>query len=324
MQIIDDQLCTVIPLYKKEYFVQTIRSLMAQTVIPRELWISDDSPSGFLINDHNLQSDIIRCLVGVQVHYLQGPKIGALSNIRQLLTAANQNNKYVHIFLDDDLIWPTFYHRHLSCLRESKAECSISLRFVIDEAGIPLGSPSIPKIIESSKEKYIFLDYTLIAQSAIQYLNNWLGELSNSVFELASLLDLWDSPAKFRAQGLEDIGSFAIYARRNAAILLCENLSCFRISSSQNTEKKESDAWKAAILGWIPLSEMALKDGVLTLDEHYRCVSQVTQLFNEHFRVNDPFSAICLAEYLDSGARNSSIFSILWIRFLEGAKDYRA
>lgn len=324
MKIVDDQLCTVIPLYKKEYFLATIRGVMAQTVLPGELRISDDSPGGFLINDSNLQAALINSLPGVKLSFSTGPKIGPMRNIRQLLALANLENKYVHILLDDDLIWPNFYQRHLAYLRESKAKCSVSLRFFIDEGGSPIGSPAVPEVIANSREKYVSLDYSLIARSAIPSLNNWMGELSNSVFDGISLLRLWNSPAEFRAHGLEDIGTFAGFSKRDEAIFICESLSCFRASSSQNTQKKESDTWKAAVLGWVPLSEMASKEGAISLTEHYACVQRVANIFDNYFKGSDPDTSRGLAQYLESGAQNSAIFDALWTNFLAKSPDYFA
>jgi hypothetical protein len=322
MKIVDDQLCTVIPLYKKEYFLITIKGVMAQTVLPGELRISDDSPSGFLINDINLQAAIRNSLPGVKLSCSRGPKIGPMSNIRQLLAFANLENKYVHILLDDDLIWPNFYQSHLTYLRESNAKCSVSLRFFIDEAGSPIGSPAVPEVITKSREKYVSLDYSLIARSAIPSLNNWMGELSNSVFDGASLLRLWNSPADFRAHGLEDIGTFIGFSKQQTAILICESLGCFRVSSSQNTQNKESDTWKAAVLGWVPLSEMALSDGKISLDEHYECAQRVARIFDKYFKDSDPGASRGLAQYLESGAQNRTIFDDLWANFLDKTLDY--
>lgn len=324
MKIVDDQLCTVIPLYKKEYFLATIRGVMAQTVLPGELRISDDSPGSFLINDSNLQAALKNSLPGVKLSFSTGPKIGPMRNIRQLLALANLKNKYVHILLDDDLIWPNFYQRHLAYLRESNAKCSVSLRFFIDETGSPIGSPAIPEDITSSREKYVSLDYILIARSAIPSLNNWMGELSNSVFDGMSLLSLWNSPADFRAHGLEDIGTFAGFSKRNAAIFICESLSCFRVSRSQNTQNKESDTWKAAVLGWVPLSQMALKDGAISQAEHYACVQRVANIFDNYFKGSDPDTSRGLAQYLESGAKNNTIFDDLWANFLAKSPDYFA
>ena len=136
-----------------------------------------------------------------------------------------------------------------------------------------------------------------------------MGELSNSLFDGISLLRLWNSPADFRAHGLEDIGNFAGFSKRGEEIFICESLSCFRVSSYQNTQKKESDTWKAAVLNWVPLSEMALKEGAISITEHCACVQQVAKIFDNYFK---------------SSAKNNTIFDNLWTNFLAKSPDYFA
>jgi hypothetical protein len=322
MKTIDDDLCTLIPLYKPEFFLATIRGIIAQSVLPKELLISDDSLNGFLISDPGLQEVISSALPKVKISYLRGPQIGALSNVRYLLSSTKQEFKYVHILLDDDLIWPSFYERHLNCLRKSQALCSVSLRFVVDEAGLPIEAPVVPSYVRDSNDRYIPLDYSRTVRTVIPSLNNWIGELSNSLFDRNSLNTIFGASSDFRAHGLEDIGAFLYYSRRATAVLIVENLSCFRRSAIQNTASRNSDAFKASILGWIPLSDLATRDGVISQDEHYACVQSVVHIFNEYLQADDPDTVADLAAYLASDAKDYSLFNKLWTRFINSAPDY--
>jgi len=319
-------ICTLIPVYKKEFFLNTLISLGTQRLKPDKVIFSDDSQDGFLLNDHRLQLVVSSLLPGAELVYFPGPKIGALSNIRSLISKTSDEYELFHILFDDDLIFPDFYFAHQNAFSQFHSiKCAVSFRWFISESNIPIGAPSIP-ISERYGDRYRLISLQLLSSSTVPYLRNWLGELSNTTFRgqssLARIFDLTNSDIPMC--GLEDIGTFVKFSDAGSLLLITDFLSGFRVSQSNNTANKQSDNFKAAVLGWIPISLFALRKGCITIEQHWQSVCNVLNTVKSFYSESDPLLVTKLESYFMTRSVDGADFTELWRFFLKGSLDIRA
>lgn len=318
-------ICTLVPVYKKEFFSSTLISLGTQRLKPSKVIFSDDSPGRFLLNDHSLRRAASQILPETEIVYLQGPSIGPLSNIKFLLGEGGEGYELIHVLFDDDLIFPDFYLAHQTAFSQyPAARCAVSLRWFLSGDNIPIGAPSVPMSVRFG-ERYQPIALPVLASSTTPFLRNWLGELSNATFRGQSAAKrIFDAcNPSLPLCGLEDIGTFAKFSDEGSLLLIADFLGGFRVSSSNNTANKQSENFKAAVLGWVPLSLFALSRCCVTLDQHWECVRNVLATAKSLYAETDPLLVKNLEHYYYARSGSSTEFSEVWFSFLEQAVDYR-
>src|SRR5262245_32799757 len=120
---------TLIPAYKTEHIVPLFASLLYQSRPPARVIVSDDSPDGRF--GEILRSDgmaAVRERLIVEIH--AGPRAGAYENFKHLVGLWDRSTPLVHLLLDDDVIYPTFYARHIDVHAVGQFSCSISARWI--------------------------------------------------------------------------------------------------------------------------------------------------------------------------------------------------
>ena len=319
------RICTLIPTYKKEFFISTLIALGSQTLKPNKVIFSDDSLDSFLINDLNLKESVSKLLPEAELIYIRGPKIGALTNIKFLLSQADDQDDLIHILFDDDLIFPDFYLTHRAAHSQfNSIHCTVSFRWFISESNIPIGTLTIPASVRYG-ERYQSISLPALSQSTVPHIHNWLGELSNATFRglpsASRIFDVCDTAMPMC--GLEDIGTFAKFAEEGSLLLIAEFLGGFRVSQFNNTANKGSDNFKAAVLGWIPLSLFALARNCITLDQHWETVRKVLTVSKGLYTKTDPALIRELEEYFLSRVTRDLAFLTFWHSYLETASDYQ-
>ena len=103
---------TLIPAYKTKYIEDLLGSLECQTRPAGKIFISDDSPNG-AFREALYSGQYAKRLEKLDISFHEGPRTGAADNIRQLLRLWNGGSELIHILLDDDVLYPEFYERHL-------------------------------------------------------------------------------------------------------------------------------------------------------------------------------------------------------------------
>ncbi len=318
-------ICTLVPVYKKEFFSGTLISLGTQRLKPSKVIFSDDSPDHFLLNDHSIKRAASQILPETEIVYLQGPRVGPLSNIKFLLGEVSEEHELIHVLFDDDLIFPDFYLAHQTAFsRYPSARCVVSFRWFLSELNIPIGAPPVPVFVRFG-DRYQPIPLHLLASSTVPFVSNWLGELSNTTFRGRTAAErIFDvcNPS-LPVCGLEDIGTFAKFSDEGSLLLMADFLSGFRVSSSNNTANKQSENFKAAVLGWVPISLFALSRSCITSDQHWECVGNVLATAKSLYAETDPLLVKKLELYYYARSENLIDFSGLWFSFLEQALDYR-
>lgn len=276
---------TLIPAYKPQYLRQLLSGLASQTVRPQRVIISDDSPDGSF--RRALQAPELTSLVrALEPEVIEGPRKGGLENRRNLLRHWNGSSSHLHFLFDDDIIYPTFYQRHLKAHETGKVQCTVSRRWNANEAGDPELSMPLPNPLPEHPQRQVFLtsaylfktSFELMPQTGIPF--NWLGELSHAVFarECAQTL-LKHRLGGIPYMGLGDLGAFLACTLDLPLGYINENLGVFRVSPHQNTRQTESLIFRQGVLAWLSLAIAGRRLGRLSREQSLACIHAVGGVF---------------------------------------------
>jgi glycosyltransferase involved in cell wall biosynthesis len=257
------KIATIIPAYKSKFIASLLTSLLLQTRAPDCILISDDSK-----NDEYSDSlkEFRHLLDNRNVTLISGPKSGGYRNTLHLIEQLGSDIDLVHLMMDDDLLYPTFYEQHLGVHAHLSTMCTVSKRWVANETGLPISSPNLPAQIKAGKDRLFLVSRADLMETTIPSMNNWLGEFSNMVIRKETLkgfflkLEL----AGMRVDGLEDLGAMLAAAERSPIIFINEALGCFRINESQNSQNLAGAPMKRSHLSWVILAILGSREGFLS------------------------------------------------------------
>jgi hypothetical protein len=258
------QIATLIPAYKTAYIVDLLNSLRYQTVKSQRIIISDDSPHGAF--REVFHSGPLRAAVAqLPIEFHEGPRQGAYENLKHLIKLWAGRSELVHVLLDDDVIYPEFYERHLVAHRSSTFSCSVSRRWVANHVGHPVMGQPVPEAISRTPNRMLSLSDDVVLMTTAAECMNWLGEFSNAIFR-AEHCDLLLSPklGDVSYAGLWDLGAFVAASMRAPLCHIQDHLGYFRIGPGQNSSDPNSAFMKAAHLGFVALSVGARRLGRLS------------------------------------------------------------
>jgi hypothetical protein len=283
------KLLTCIPAYKVEFFQDTLECLSRQTIKPDMVLVSDDTKDSSFLSEIKQKSyqDLTKEL---NVKVVQGPKRGAGNNISFLEGEIRKMKpKFAHFLMDDDILFPRFYERHLGALDNSQSFVSISRRLYSNEHGLPIYDPNLPGPINQRNEKVLTIDEDFIFSTSISICNNWLGELSNAVIKGTFFVDggsvhYYD---QWCVYGLGDIATFLNLSRQHGLIFHNEVLGFFRQNRKSNTAQKHERTFSFAILCWLILGLIAKKKEFISDQNFKLIISHVRSLYIKYF--NDDF-----------------------------------
>jgi hypothetical protein len=271
------RLTTVIPAYKSKYLNDLLISLAHQTVKPDRVIFSDDSPDRSFTS--TLSNPQIKAALGeLNIEVIDGPRRGATANWRYLMNVWNGSTPLVHFLMDDDIIYPEFYERHLAMHANNNVNCTVSRRWTGLESGQPAGLLRRPELVERHTERALALSADFVFTSTIPVCNNWFGELSNCVLNIegAKLLDK-SSLADISFEGLGDIGLFISASIDKPLGYINDSLSVFRLNAQQNTQNNDSPDIKRAHLAWNALALAGRRLGKLTQSQVMQCVLTINR-----------------------------------------------
>ena len=265
------KVCTLIPAFKPKYLPELLLALGGQKVKPHRVIFSDDSLGGVYraaLNAEPMQ----KMLSQLNVDIVEGPCAGRLANMRHLLNVWGGSTERVHFLFDDDIIYPTFYQRHLAVHASADISCSISRRWTATESGQPIDLLPEPAPIAMHRERAVMLNADFVFGSTVPYSHNWFGELSNAVFD-HSLHDIIHDLrlGGVLYTGLEDIGSFLRASLEKPLCYLNEPLGFFRMSPYQNSANVLGKEYKTAYLGWFAIALGAYRMGRLPPEAALAC-----------------------------------------------------
>lgn len=258
---------TIVPAFKVQFLDELLEGLMCQTLRPSQVLISDDTASGEFVQRLG-RPEYRPTLDALNLSVLVGPKQGPRQNSLSLFRTVSGSADLIHLHLDDDIIYPTFYERHASVHTELSTICSVSKRWFASESGRPISSPSLPTAVSQSGVRLLSLSKSVIYLSTVVECNNWLGEFSNAVFKPAILpfietLRIDEIPAF----GLEDLAAFIWASGVAPVIYLNDFLGAFRVNPGQHSQDIYGRQMKLSHLSWIAIAIAGKRMGDLTEEQ---------------------------------------------------------
>lgn len=313
------KITTVIPAYKPKYMHELLTALYHQTVRPERVIFSDDSPDRAF--HAALQSEAVRsAMAGLNIEVIDGPRAGAFANCRRLLQVWSGSTPLVHFLLDDDIIYPEFYERHLAVHAAGEVDCSVSRRWTSLELGLPVGRLPVPEQIARDPQRTLTLGSDFLFATTVPSCNNWLGEISHAVFnhEVSGLL-AEPRLAGISFEGLGDIGLFLSASLRKPIGFLNDALGYFRLNPAQNTQQGFSRDFKAGHLAWIALGLAALRLNKLQPEQATQCFRTMGTLIVKRFSGHADMMPFCdlVPALARSDASAGERFLELWQPFID-------
>ncbi len=309
---------TLIPAYKTKYIVDLLNSLRLQTVAAQQIIISDDSPHGEF--REVLYSEPYRpLLAGLNIEFVEGPRNGPYENLKQLVRMGAGRSEIVHVLLDDDVIYPEFYERHLVAHASGDFSCAVSRRWSANETGQPTRGQPVPQAIASHASRLVSLTDELIFLTAVAPCNNWFGEFSNATFrdDCCELL-LTPSLGDVSYAGLWDLGAFVAASMRRPLCHIQDHLGFFRIGPGQNSSNLNSPMMKGAHLGYVALALGGCRTGRLDEALVRKCSATVLQALDARYAAEPdmvPFRTV-LSALVAGQAGAETQFIETWQAFL--------
>ncbi|MBK7613704.1 MAG: glycosyltransferase [Burkholderiales bacterium] len=250
---------TLIPAYKKDYLGETFLGLQRQTHRDFRVIVSDDSPGdeiSALIHSGHFGA----VLKGLDVQVLRGPKNARL-NHRALVDHWQGRSPYVHLLMDDDLIYPGFYSAHLAAHATGRYSASVSRRWYSHLDTRPVHGVDLPDFVARSPLQVVPVEADAMFTSMVPHCHNWMGEFSNMLISAEGMAH-WPKPP---ADGLNYFGwvdvGFLLSAVQHAPIaVLRDHLGVFRQHPEQTTHKMHPHGGIVSNLAWVTYALQAWKE----------------------------------------------------------------
>ncbi|MFG6413875.1 glycosyltransferase family A protein [Roseateles sp. DC23W] len=313
---------TLIPAYKTKYLVELLTGLVTQTLLPQRVVVSDDSPGGeFGALLRSPAMALAMRKLPIEIH--QGPRAGAYENFKHLIQLWGNSTEFCHLMLDDDVLYPDFYMRHMMAHATGRHPCSISARWNSNERGQPVEGMPIPKAVWFSNDRTLLLDATVLFSTTLPECQNWLGEFSNCVMrkEVADLLAKPEFGGVSYA-GLWDLGAFLAASLINPVAYIQDRLGAFRAGGEGHSAQILGKHMKAAHLGYGALALGATRIGRLGAEQARQAYAGLHQaLCNRYQQEDDVSPFIDVMRRLSLGdATAEAEFLDLWNGFLASHK----
>lgn len=261
---------TLIPAYKTKYLIELMTGLITQTHAPSRVIVSDDSPSGeFGALLRSPAMALAMQKLPIEIH--TGPRAGAYENFKHLVKLWDGSTEFCHLLLDDDLLYPDFYMRHMMVHATGRHPCSISARWNANERGQPVEGMPVPKAVWLSNDRSLLLDATVLFSTTVPDCQNWLGEFSNCVMRKETA-DLLHEPAfgGVPYAGLWDLGLFLAASLINPVVYIQDRLGAFRAGGEGHSAQLLGKHMKAAHLAYAALALGGVRIGRLGADSARR------------------------------------------------------
>jgi len=292
------QFTTLVPAYKPKYLMDLLTCLRHQTVKPAKVIFSDDSPDQAFVA--MLTTESVSSLVAdLNISVVAGPRTGGYNNFRHLLNLynsdINQRTELFHLLLDDDVIYPSFYERHLEAHQCAKLPCVISRRWSASESGHPLRDDlPVPSIVSNNINRMLSIEAETLFAQTVGSCKNWLGEFSNATFRAEMATELDDaSIAGISFHGLEDLGGFLKASMHGPIGYIQDYLGYFRTSAQQNSANPMGRPLKLAFLAYISLTIAGRRLNYLSQAQSAEAIKLTSLFILQHYQAEDDMRDMC-------------------------------
>ena len=309
---------TLIPAYKTKYLADLLTGLRVQTLPVRRIIVSDDSPGGEFA-EALMSPEIARFRGRLPIEIHQGPRAGAYQNFQHLVKLWDGTSEFVHLMLDDDILYPDFFERHRAAHAAGAFSCSISARWTANEQGQPIEGMPIPPGVWHNPQRMLALDAGVMLASTVALCQNWFGEFSNCVFRREQA-DLIFKPefAGVSYAGLWDLGFFIAASLRAPVAYIQERLGAFRTGGEGHSAQLMGKHMKAAHLGYAAIARGAHKLGRLDEALARQCYEGIGLAVQQRYASQEDmahFGPMLLAMARGDAAASEQ-FEPAWAQFL--------
>jgi hypothetical protein len=278
---------TLIPAYKPEFLGDVFAGLLRQDCRDFQVVLSDDSP------DQRITSLLEKGRWGnvperLGLEVLPGPGNARL-NQRALIDYWDGRTPFVHMHLDDDYIYPSFYRHHLEAHASGRYSVTVSRRWMSRLDLTPTQGFALPPFVDKSATRNVAIDEQTLFQSMVPRCDNWLGEFSNMLISKVGA-KAWPLPRTDGSNyfGWPDVG-FLLEAVQHAPVLIVkEYLSVFRGHPEQSTHKPNNHSGRVSWLAWLTYALHAWREGRITQEQAVEAIILGARKCLVTFGVNDP------------------------------------
>lgn len=288
------QITTLIPAYKPKYLNELLIALHSQTVRPQRVIFSDDSPNQAFVQALS-QPQLAGLVAELNITVVPGPRTGAaVDNFRRLLDMYAEETELFHYLLDDDVIYPSFYQRHLQAHTAAAVQCVVSARWTANEAGQPLHGLEVPASVASHADRMLAIGPDVLFPLTVGRGRNWLGEFSNATLHRGMAATVL-SPrlSGVSLSGLEDISSFVLASLKSPLVYINEHLGFFRTSPIQNTAQTMGRQMKLAFICWLPLAIASRRAGLISPQQCHAVLSEYAGYILHNYQSQPDLAPIC-------------------------------
>jgi hypothetical protein len=278
---------TLIPAYKKQFLGETLLGLARQTFRDFRVVLSDDSPGEEITQ--LLQAghfgDITKHL---DLTVVRGPKHARL-NHQQLMDLWAGSTPFVHLMLDDDVVFPEFYRSHMVAHHGGRYSASVSRRWITHGDTRPVMPINQPAFVANSPLMHVPVDEQQLFSSMVPTCNNWIGEFSNIVMSAEGARCYPRPPAsELSYYGWLDVGFLLTAVQKAPLVILRDHLGIFRQHPDQTTHHLRSHGGRVSSLAWVTSALQAWREGRIAPADVVTALSWNVRQCLERFGEDDP------------------------------------
>jgi hypothetical protein len=253
---------TLIPAYKPKYLGDALLGLSRQSVQDFQVILSDDSDDLQITRliEAGHYGDLparlgLRCVAGPR-----HPRL----NQRALIDLWAASTPFVHLHLDDDMVYPDFYAAHLQAHAAGRFSASVSRRWASAEDTRPSQSFAVPRFVAESPASHVAIDEAALFSSMLPACANWMGEFSNMLIS-AEGAARWPRPPTVAPNyyGWPDVGFLFEAVQARPIVFIKEHLGIFRQHPAQTTHRMHNHGGRVSALSWGTYALLAWHQGRL-------------------------------------------------------------
>ena len=278
---------TLIPAYKKEFLGETLLGLARQTFRDFRVVISDDSPDDEITHliEAGHYGELSRSL---DLQVVRGPK-NARMNHQALIDRWAGSSPFVHLQLDDDVVFPEFYRTHMAAHQTGRFSVSISRRWVTDGDTRPVMGINQPAVVARSPLHFVPLDEEAVFQTMVPTCNNWLGEFTQMVMSAEGARAYPRPPVDdLSYYGWLDVGFVLTAVQKAPLVIVRDHLGIFRRHASQTTHQMKSSIGRVSSMAWVTSALLAWREGRISRADVVTAIKWNVRECLERFGEDDP------------------------------------
>jgi hypothetical protein len=278
---------TLIPAYKKEFLGETLLGLARQTFRDFRVIVSDDSPDDEITHliGAGHYGELARTL---DLRVVRGPK-NARQNHQALIDLWADSSPYVHLQLDDDVVFPEFYRTHLAAHQSGRFSASISRRWVTHGDGRPVMGINQPAIVAASPLHCVPVDAQALFQTMVPTCNNWVGEFTHMVLSAEGARAYPRPPVDdLSYYGWLDVGFLLTAVQKAPIVIVRDHLGIFRQHAAQTTHHMNTGIGRVSSMAWVTTALLAWREGRITPADVVTAISWNVRECLARFGEDDP------------------------------------